>query len=366
MKYKNGWEETKERFEAWWRHENIDRPLMKVIAKRKEPLESLEESWKPRTPEDRYLEVERKVRNMRNYCRTHIFMAESFPSIDIDMGAGSMSIYLGLEPKFTWETVWFKECIDDWETWGPLKYDPENYWWNKHVEVIRRGKELAQGDFLVTIPDIIENLDILAAMRGTQNLCFDMIDRPELVKSYLHQLDEIYFRYYDQIYDIVKDKDGGSSYTTFSIWGPGKTAKIQCDFSAIISPDHFREFALPSLRKQCQKLDYSLYHLDGSAAIRHVEALMEIDELDALQWTAGAGQPDGGSEKWYSIYDQVAAANKSLWIMFSDGGINDWIESADKLVTRYGPERLYFLFPVMEEEDALRLMKKAETDWKGD
>ncbi len=109
-----------------------------------------------------------------------------------------------------------------------------------------------------------------------------------------------------------------------------------------------------------------MYHLDGSAAIRHVEALMEIDELDALQWTAGAGQPDGGSEKWYSIYDQVAAANKSLWIMFSDGGINDWIESADKLVTRYGPERLYFLFPVMEEEDALRLMKKAETDWKGD
>lgn len=365
MKYKAGWDETKERFKAWWQHNNIDRPLMKVVAKRKEPIEVPEESWKPKTPVDKYLEVDRKVRNMRNYCRNHLFMAESFPSMDIDMGAGSLAIYLGLEPKFTWETVWFEACIDDWDTWGPLQYDPDNYWWKKHLGLIKRGKELAQGDFLVTIPDLIENLDILAAMRGAQNLCLDMIDQPELVKKYVSRLDELYFQYYNQIYEIVNEKDGGSSYTTFSIWGPGKTAKIQCDFSAMISPDHFWEFVFPSLQKQCQKVDYSLYHLDGPAAIKHVEALMEIVELDALQWTPGAGQPDGGNEKWYPIYDQVVAANKSLWIMFSDGGINEWINSADKLVKRYGPQRLYFLFPVLAEDDALRLMKKAEKDWTG-
>lgn len=364
MKYKENWEETKDRFKAWWQRSNIDRPLMKIVAKRKEPLEELEEVWKPQTPEDRHLEVDRKVKNLRNYCRTHRFMAESFPSLDINIGAGSMSVYLGLEPEFRWDTVWFKECIDDWETWGSLKYDSKNYWWNRHLNAMKRGKELAQDDFLVNIPDIIENLDILSAMRGAQNLCFDMMDQPELVKTYLNQLDEIYFKYYDNMYDIVKDKDGGSSYTIFSIWGPGKTAKIQCDFSAMISPDQFREFVLPSLRKQCQELDFSLYHLDGPDAIKHVEALMEIDELDALQWTAGAGQPDGGNERWYPIYDQVRDANKSLWIMFSDGNINDWIESAEKLVKRYGPEGLYFLFPVMEEENALYLIEKAEKDWK--
>ena len=202
-------------------------------------------------------------------------------------------------------------------------------------------------------------------MRGAQNLCFDLIDQPEVVKDRLEQLDSLYFEYYDRFYDLVKTEDGGSSYTTFSIWGPGRTAKIQCDFSAMISPAHFREFVIPSLRKQCQNLDFSLYHLDGPDAIKHVEALMEIEELNALQWTPGAGQPDGGSPQWFSIYDQVIAANKSLWIIFSakNGRFEDWVDAADQIVKRYGPEKLYFLFPVMSEKEAETLMVKAERDW---
>ena len=58
---------------------------------------------------------------------------------------------------------------------------------------------------------------------------------------------------------------------------------------------------MPSLQQQCQKLDYTLYHLDGPDAIKHLDALMEIEELDALQWTPGAGKPDGGDELWYPI-----------------------------------------------------------------
>ena len=289
MKNKKNWGETKERFLGWWKHSNVDRPLMKIVAKRKTPLEDLEETWEAKTPEDKHLEVERKAINLRNYCRTHDFLAESFPTLDINIGAGSMAAYLGAEPEFSWNTVWFHECIDDWGKRGLLKYDPDNIWWKKHLEAIRRGQELSKGDFLVTIPDIIENVDILSAMRGAQNLCFDIMDEPELIKSYISQIDELYFRYYDAFYDIVKGEDGGSSYTVFSIWAPGRIGKIQCDYSAMISPDQFREFIVPSLRKQCQKLDFTLYHLDGPDAIRHLDALMEIDGIDALQWTAGAG-----------------------------------------------------------------------------
>jgi 5-methyltetrahydrofolate--homocysteine methyltransferase len=91
---------------------------------------------------------------------------------------------------------------------------------------------------------------------------------------------------------------------------------------------------------------------------------MEIEELDALQWTPGAGQPDGGDERWYPIYDRVKKANKSLWISLENGGLEDWIKKSDKLVRRYGSDGLYLLFPIMEEEEALRLIDKAERDWK--
>lgn len=92
---------------------------------------------------------------------------------------------------------------------------------------------------------------------------------------------------------------------------------------------------------------------------------MEIEELNALQWTPGAGQPDGGSPQWFPIYDQVIAAGKSLWIMFSgkQGKFDDWTEAADRIVERYGPEKLYFIFPEMSEKEAEALMAKAERDW---
>ena len=364
MKYKDDWAQTKEHFKTWWAHGSIGRPMMKVVARRDKPIEPLEDIEPSQTPEALHLDVERRAKELRNFCKTHIFMAESFPSLDINIGPGSMATYLGSEPNFSWDTVWYTECVKpDWKEWGELKYDPDNYWWKRHLELIERGKELAGDDFLVNIPDIIESIDILAAMRGAQQFCFDLIDEPDVVKEYIRQIDELYFMYYDPIYDIVKDEEGGSSYTVFDIWGPGRIAKVQCDFSAIMSPKQFEEFFIPSLSYQCQRLDYAMYHLDGMDAIKHLDALMQVEELDALQWTPGAGKEDGGSELWYPIYDKVRAAGKSLWVSIEQGDVYEWIIKANKLVKRYGSDGLYLLFPVMNVDDASRLIEKAEKNW---
>lgn len=364
MRYKDNWSETEEKFKLWWEGKNTGRPLMRVVGKRKTSSEPLEEIGEPKTPEEMYLDVENNIIRYRNYCKSHMFLAEAFPSFSVDLGPGSLALYLGSEPNFAWDTVWYKECVEDWEEFGDYVYNEDNYWWKKHVEIIKKAKQLSDGEFIINIPDIIENIDIPLVMRGTENLIFDMMDEPDLIKKYLGQIDELYFKYYDQFYDIVKNPDGSSCYTVFSIWGPGKIAKIQCDFSAMMSPAQFREFILPSLKKECKKLDYSLYHLDGPDAIKHVDAIMEIEELKALQWTCGAGKPDGGCEDWYPIYDKVRAAGKSLWIQLYDGNYEDWVNSAEKLVKRYGTAGLYIIFPDMEEEEAIRLVEKAERDWK--
>jgi 5-methyltetrahydrofolate--homocysteine methyltransferase len=267
-----------------------------------------------------------------------------------------MMLYLGGEPKFAWDTVWFQDFMDSPEEFSRIHFDGNNKWWLLHQKMFREAVVLADNDFYVNIPDIMENLDTLMTMRGSQNLCFDIIDEPELVHAGVEKIDDLYFKYYDTIYDIVKDDDGSSAYTVFDILGKGRIAKIQCDFSAMISPEMFREHAAPSLRKQCLSLDHSIYHLDGPGAIKHVEALMEIKELDALQWTCGAGQPDGGCERWYPIYDKVREAGKSLWLMINDGGPKDWADSAKRITERYGKDGIYFLFPVFPDLETAREM----------
>jgi len=315
--------------------------------------------------EQQFTDVELQIRHYRHFLDHNVPMAEAYPNFSADLGPGSMALYLGAKPVYAWDTLWFEACINEWDDYGNLSFAPDNHWWQMHLAMVRRARELADGGFLVNIPDIIENVDILASLRGPQNLCFDLVDDGPRMKRCVEQVDDLYFTYYDAMYDIVKAADGSCSYTAFHIWGPGRTAKIQCDFCAMMSPPQFREFVQDSLRKQCRRLDNSLYHLDGPDAIKHVDALMEIEELDALQWTCGAGQPDGGSERWYPIYEKVRAADKSLHISLEDGTLEDGIRAVNRLVNRFGSDGLYLLFwHDINETEGQRLIEHAEKHWR--
>ncbi len=363
MKYVENWEQTKRNFQSWWAREDFGRPLMRVVARREQPLEPLESISEPQNLQDQYLSAQRLVAQQRNHCRAHRFLADAFPSVSLNLGPGSMATYLGAEPVFAPDTVWYRECAEDIGELVDLDFDPSNPWWNIHRDVIARAVELARGDFPVAIPDIIENIDIVAAMRGPQALCYDLMDHPDLVQRAIDRVDELYFQYYDTFYDLTRDEQAGSVYTAFHIWGPGRTAKVQCDFSAMMSPRQFQQFIVPSLTRQVQRLRNSLYHLDGPDAIRHLDALMGIQRLDALQWTAGAGQPDGASEKWYPIYDKVRRAGKGLWVSIYDGDLEHWLRGADRLIDRLGSTGLYLIFPDMTMEQARRLLDHADRHW---
>lgn len=362
MEFKTNWSETKQRFMAWWEGKQTDRPLMWVTAVNDDKRNNiLMDPPEFDNPEDSYTNAAKLVERYRYSVQKSRFLAESFPNLDLNLGAGSMALYLGSEPSFSWDTVWFNELPEDfWQRRDPLKYQPENTWWKKHIAILKEAKQLSRGEFCINIPDIVENADILASLRGTQNLLYDLIDQPDMVSDYISQIDDLYFIYYDYLYDLVKLDDGSSVYTAFRIWGPGKTAKLQCDFSAMIGPEMFREFILPSIQKQCRNLDHTIYHLDGPDAIKHLGSLLEIDDLNAIQWTPGAGNPDGGSEIWYPIYDKITSAGKSLHITLEEGGLDDWINKAGKLVKRYDCRYLYLLFPRMREKEADLLLRSAE------
>lgn len=364
MLYKKNWEEAKIKWKNYWKRQNTGRPLMCVIAEKDEAKNlKYEAELRPRDMDDKYLNAERIVERFRYFCETHEFLAESFPNLSVDFGPGSMAAYLGCDIVFNEDTVWFEEFVEDWTEYKKLEFDHENVWLKKHIELFHKVKELVGNDFYISIPDIMENIDVLASMRGAQSTIFDMIDEPEELKERINQIDDLYFKYYNQFYDISKDNENGSCYTIFQIWGPGKTAKLQCDFAAMMSPTLFRSFIQESLRKQAKQLDNILYHLDGPDAIKHMDTLMEIEEIDALQWTSGDYGPDGTFEEWYPIYDKAVVAGKGLWIKVYSGELDEWIERLDKLVYRYGSNALFLYFSPMTMEQAQKLLDHAEKYW---
>ena len=170
---------------------------------------------------------------------------------DINLGPGSLALYLGSEPGFTPETIWFSHVFketDTPESLPPLRFDPENRWWKMTETQLRQCRELAADFYMVGCPDLVEGLDILATLREPQTLLVDMIERPEWVESKLAELNRIWFEVYDRIYDLIKLPDDSSAFWACYVWGPGRTAKVQCDLAAMISPDFTRGYwFFPSL-----------------------------------------------------------------------------------------------------------------------
>lgn len=364
MRYKENWDETRERFKLWWKGENSGRPLLRIVARKKQPG-GIKAVNPPQSLKDLYMGAEYRVDVLRNFCSEHLFLAEAYPSLNLNIGPGSIATYLGAEPIFSEDTVWYEKCIEgSLREFGELRYDNENNWLKQHIEAVRRGVELSLGDFPVNIPDLVENIDILAALRGPQEMCYDLMDEPELVRRYINRIDELYLKYYEDFYQVVKSEDGSCSYTAFNIMGDGRTAKIQCDFSVFMSPQQFRDLIQPSIRKQCNSLDYTLYHLDGPDSVKHLDAILEVEGLRALQFTPGAGKPDAGDETWFPIYDKVINAGKSLWCMLTEDNLLKNVEHADRIVKRYGCKGVYLLFPVMDEDDAYNLLSRADKEWK--
>ena len=366
LNFKNNWLETKQRYDAWLHGQKTDRPLMNLHTSREKQFFGPLEEPGYDDLRDRYTNMDKRYPRVMNRCNETEFLAESYPQIGSFLGPGSLALYIGSDPVFTEETVWFTECIDTYDNLE-LKYDPDNKWWKFQLDLIKRCKELVSGtDIIVGTPDLVENIDIISAMRGPRRCCYDIYDYPGELKKALSQITDIYAVCYDIIYEIIKKPDGSSAYGPYNVYGSGKSAKIQADFSALISPEHFDEFVLPYFIKQCDKLDNILFHLDGEECVVHVDSLMTLDRLGAVQWTPPPGPSSikAANDKWFDLYKKIRKAGKGLWLSLAEYGPEDSIEAADKIIKAIGPGGLYLQFPFMERKLAESLMLHAERDWK--
>jgi hypothetical protein len=165
------------------------------------------------------------------------------------------------------------------------------------------------------MPDLIENLDVLSSLRGAQTLMEDMIERPAWVKQHIAEINACYFQVYEALRARIGLADGSTCFWAFHLWGPGRTAKVQCDALAMISPAMFDEFVRPALAEQCEWLDGAMFHLDGTQAIPHLTSLLAIPGLDAIEYTPQAGVESGGHERWWPLYRRILEAGKSVQIV---------------------------------------------------
>ena len=175
--------------------------------------------------------------------------------------------------------------------------------------------EVGKGRWITLFTDLHPNIDVLSALMGPEALCMAIADEPELVaKAVEHVTLTCLDAYNRQILPLLDEGlPVGCWMRALSIT---RTHAPQCDFSAMIGPDFFQSSVLPSIRAEMAEADRNIYHLDGPDALRHLDALLLVPEIDAIQWVYGAG--NGPARRWQHVYERILGAGKGVRVEAED------------------------------------------------
>ncbi len=348
MLYKEDWNVVREHFKAWWSNEN-DEPILQVAAPKKGYEKTL--SWwgwgfakDPSNPE-------KTVAQFEDYCSKVWFGGDAYPDLWINLGPGIAATFIGAEPRYRddSETVWF-ETPKTWEELEKTDYKPHGKWWQTTKDLTSYVTERSRDKFVAGITDLGGATDILASLRGSQNLIIDMFKNAEKVKALSTKILDMWHTCYDELYRISEGKTRGNS-AWMGLWSSESWYPLQCDFAAMLSPKLFRELAFPYIKEQCERLSHTIYHLDGPGEIPHLDALLSIPELDGIQWTPGAGHSTVTSPEWFNLYKKIQEKGKRLVLL-------DAPESQVPSLTKNLKPKGLFIRTYCETEDKARALLK--------
>ncbi len=299
------WDRIQTDWTAWWHHE-LDRPMVVV-----DVYEWQGRSFVPQFEgwdvEKDIFPVDSVIDYYQDILENVTYYGDSWPRWWPNFGAGIVAGFQGAQVGADENTVWFEPPENHALADIQLGYDPGNYWWRWVRALTQRAVERWGADITVATTDLGGNADILASLRGTQNLLMDLYDAPEVIDGLVDQITQLWLRYYEELFEIITTADNGTT-SWAPMWAPGKYYMLQSDFAYMISPPMFERFVLPDLETICNHLDHGFYHLDGKGQIPHLDMMLAIENLRGIQWIPGDGAPP--PDQWLPLLKRIRDGGK--------------------------------------------------------
>jgi 5-methyltetrahydrofolate--homocysteine methyltransferase len=198
----------------------------------------------------------------------------------------------------------------------------------------------------------------LFSLRG-EELLYDLTDYPSEVSALESRLNDEWLKCFWQFHGLIKPIGHG-----FTTWMPLVSDfdkpyyPIQCDFCVMISPQMFERFVLPSLDRVSRDIGCAVYHLDGPEEIRHLDMILSLEHVHAIQWTP---LPQGGKQYFndkmsLEVYRRAKAAGKKAAVFHVDPG-----QVAD-IYNAAGPDGMFILSNCKTRKEADDLIECAQNN----
>lgn len=338
------------RQEAFWDCEVIDRPLVHMSLYDPNPAYPMpKKSWS--CFRDKWMDTEFIVEEKLHRVMNTKYLGDALPLVFPNLGPEVFSAYFGTEMEYSETTSWSIPNLKEWSELDNIKFSPDNFYWQKTLEITDAMLEAGKEKFYTGYTDLHPGGDALVAFRDPMELNIDMIEHVDEIKSLLSYVDDVFI----DVFNFWADKLQSSGQAIGTWAGPVSKKRSHIpsnDFSCMISNAMFEDVFLPGITRECDETETSLYHLDGPGALQHLDSLLSIDSLNAVQWTFGAG--NGKASDWLDIYQRCQTAGKGVQVYAHT-------DEVDTIIENLRPEGMWLRVDgVNDEEEAEAILQKVE------
>jgi hypothetical protein len=306
LAFKPDLEDAARRWNAFFAGDIIDRPVVCVTA----PRPGFPPPTWPTYRERAFGDIDEVIDRALAAAEATYWGGEAVPNFLVSFGPDEIAVFCGATLRWndaSGDTSWSVPCIEDWEQALPIRLQYDHPLWQRMLEIYRRAAERMGGKVLLTPPDLHTNMDLLAAMRGPQRLCLDLLERPDIIDRAMADTLVVFRELWDAVTRNGRMDEWGYWQGVYSMEG---AAMLQCDFSAMISPKMFRRWVLPVLEEEAAIVKHVYYHWDGPGALPHANDLIASKGLHTLSYVPGEGR--GQPINYLDLYCRVQAGGKAV------------------------------------------------------
>lgn len=308
---KPDFDKAMQRIYAWYDQEIIDRPPIRFSAHNAEYNEAhvlKGHTWE--SLKDRWWDTDYQLELFEYQLGQSVYNAETFPVFWPNLGPEVYSAFYGVELIYKEVTSYAVPIVKDWSQLENIKLDFSNPYFRKIEEMTYAALERCKGKFLVGYTDFHPGLDCAAAFREAQELCIDMLLEPGKVKQLINISSRDFQKVFDH-FDAILKRNDQPSVTWMGIPSFGKFHIPSCDLGTLISPEQFEEFVLPVLKNEVKPMSHNVFHLDGTSVAKHIDMILALPEITAIQWVQGMGE-DLPIMQWVPLIKKIQEAGKSV------------------------------------------------------
>lgn len=251
-------------------------------------------------------------------------------------------------------TSWCEPQIFEESDLDKIGFHRENLYYQKILELTDYALQRCANRFMVGYTDMHPSLDCADALRGTENLCIDMYEEEDFVKELVEKCFQPFFPMMDEFHRRLKEKKQ-LSVSWMNIPSYESIHIPSCDMGAMLSREFFNEFSLPYIKKEIGHFRHNVFHLDGKGVANHVDELLKLEEIQAIQWVQGVGN-DKPIMQWVPFIKKLQDAGKSVVVDLEP-------EELEAFLGVMKPKGIYLCIPEKDKEQQGRILERL-LKWK--